>query len=82
MERPQQFSRCPDPVAQCTAGDVQAVPCEKIFLPVERQMVAELGHDDLSNEPGPGDATGIGRAGGGGLTTPSWQYRQAYLGRT
>ena len=40
VERLQQFSRCLNPIAQRTAGDVQAMTREKVFLPIEWQVVA------------------------------------------
>ena len=56
VERPQQFGRRLDPVAQRTAGNVQAVAREEVFLPVQRQVIAELTDDDLSDQPWSGDA--------------------------
>ena len=56
VERPQQFGRRLDPVAQRAARDVQTVTREEVFLTVKRQMVAELGDDDLSDQPRSGDA--------------------------
>src|SRR5882757_5723863 len=56
VEWPQQFGRRLHPVAQRTARDVQAVAREEVFLTVKRQMVAELGDDDLSDQPRSGDA--------------------------
>jgi hypothetical protein len=35
---------------------VQAVAREEVFLPVQRQVIAELSDDDLSHEPWSGDA--------------------------
>jgi hypothetical protein len=35
---------------------VQAVTREEVFLPVQRQVIAELSDDDLSNQPWSGDA--------------------------
>ena len=37
-------------------ANVQAVTREEVFLTVQRQVVAELGDDDLSDEPWSGDA--------------------------
>ena len=56
VERPQQFGRRLDPVAQRAARDVQAVAREEVFLTVKRQVVAELGDDDLRDQPWSGDA--------------------------
>ena len=56
VERPQQFGRRLNPIAQRTAGNVQAVTREEVFLTVQRQVVAELGDDDLSDQPRSGDA--------------------------
>ena len=56
VERPQQFGRRLDPIALRAAGNVQAVAREEVFLPVERQVVAELADDDLSDQPRSGDA--------------------------
>ena len=56
VERPQQFGRRLDPIAQRAAGNVQAVTREEVFLSVQRQVVAELADDDLSDEPWSGDA--------------------------
>ena len=56
VERPQQFGRRLDPIAQRTAGNVQAVAREEVFLPVQRQVIAELSDDDLSDQPWSGDA--------------------------
>ena len=47
------------------------MPREEVFLPVQRQVIAELGDDDLSDQPGPAMPRAIGRTGGGGLITPS-----------
>ena len=56
VERPQQFGRRLNPVAQRTAGNVQAVTREEVFLPVQRQVIAEFSDDDLSDQPWSGDA--------------------------
>ena len=56
VERPQQFGRRLHPIAQRAARDVQAVTREEVFLTIERQVVAELGDDDLSDQPRSGDA--------------------------
>jgi hypothetical protein len=56
VERLEQFGRRLDPVAQRTAGNVQAVAREEVFLPVQRQVIAELSDDDLSDQSWSGDA--------------------------
>ena len=73
IERPQQFGGRLHPIALRAAGDVQAVPREEVFLAVQRQVVAELGDDDLSDQSRSGDAAGNRSLGGGGLATPSLQ---------
>ena len=56
VERREQFGRRLDPVAERAARNVQAVTREEVFLPIERQVVAEFSDEDLSDQPWPGDA--------------------------
>ena len=58
VERPQQLSGRLYPIALGAASNVQAVTREEVFLTVERQVVAELGDDDLSDQSRSGDAAG------------------------
>src|SRR5882757_2907049 len=55
IKRPQQFGRCLDPVAQRTAGNVQTVTREEVFLPVQWQVIAEFTDDDLGDQSWSGD---------------------------
>ena len=57
VERPQQFRGRLHPIALGAARDVQTVSHEEVFLTVERQVVAELGDDDLRDQAWSGDAT-------------------------
>src|SRR3954469_19239233 len=56
IERPQQFGRRLNPVAQRTPGNVQTVTREEVFLPVQWQVIAEFTDDDLRDQPWSGDA--------------------------
>src|SRR3954466_1906056 len=56
VQRPQEFGRRLDPVAQRTAGNVQTVTREEVFLPVQRKVIAEFTDDDLRDQPWSGDA--------------------------
>ena len=56
VERPQQLRGRLHPIALSAARNVQAVAREEVFLTVQRQVVAELGDDDLSDQPWSGDA--------------------------
>ncbi|MDT4864623.1 hypothetical protein FQZ97_993890 [compost metagenome] len=46
----------PDPLRQRRTSDSQAGTAEDLFLPVQRQVVGELGHHHVSQQAGGGDA--------------------------
>jgi len=44
------------PLRQCRARDGQAGTAKDLFLPIQRQVVGELGHHHMSQQAGSGDA--------------------------
>jgi len=69
------------PLRQGRARDGQAGALEDAFLPVQRQVVEELGDQHLGQQPGRGMPLSM-MCGATGACTSVWQCMQTHLPRT
>src|SRR5579863_1204643 len=52
----EQIAGCPNPAGQCGARDIHALTGVNLRLPIQGQVVSELGNDDVGQKTGPGEA--------------------------
>jgi len=52
----EQIAGCPNPAGQCGARDIHALTGVNLRLPIQGQVVSELGNDDVGKKTGPGKA--------------------------